>query len=183
MSEKKSTVKPITQKRLMNIALYYLGRYESSAENLRRLLSRRIKRAQAKGADIPVETQSWINFVINEAVRLGYIDDRRYAASIVKKYRSSGKSQKYIRQKLMLAGVASELQDEVLTEQEEINTELDAAFLLVKKRKLGIFRPEEERSLFRKKDLAVLARAGFSYQTAVKALGETMDEENENVWD
>ena len=183
MPERKAAVKPITQKRLMNIALHYLGRYESSSQNLRGLLQRRIKRAEAKGVAVPFDAYAWIDAVIKEVIRLGYIDDRRYAVSVVQKYRNLGKSKNYIRQKLTLAGIASELQSEALAEFGDSNAELEAAFLLVKKRKLGVFRSEQERSAFRKKDMAVLARAGFSYQTVVKALGGEVDEECENVWD
>ena len=182
MSEKKSVIKPITQKRLMNVALYYLGRYESSAENLRQLLQRRIRRAEMKGAVVPNDVQMWIDSIIKEMLRLGYVDDRRFALSITEKYRKAGKSQNYIRQKLVLAGISPDIQEEISTAIDEGETELEAALLLVKKRKLGRFRREEERALFRKKDLAVLARAGFSYQTAVKALGESGREEEENVW-
>ena len=185
MSEKKSVAKPITQKRLMNIALYYLERYESSAENLRRLLQRRILRAEMKGAAVPVEAQAWIDSVIKEVSRLGYVDDGRFAASMVEKYRKAGKSQSYIRKKLTLAGVDPDVQNEALAETDEAgngDAELEAASLLVKKRKIGCFRCREDRALFRKKDLAVLARAGFSYQTAVKALGESDRGEDEDVW-
>ena len=113
------------------------------------------------------------------------VDDRRFALSITEKYRKAGKSQKFIRRKLAQAGIPAELQTEALsgTGMEAENTELEAALLLVRKRKLGPFRSEEDRPLFRKKDMAVLARAGFSYQTAVKALGESGLEEDENVWD
>lgn len=185
MSEKKSVIKPITRKRLMNIALYYLERYESSSENLRRLLQRRILRAEMKGTVVPDDAQAWIDSIVEEVSRLGYVDDRRFAVSTVEKYRKAGKSQNYIRQKLALAGISPAVQSEVLIEAGNVNAadaELEAALLLVKKRKLGCFRRKEERAFFRKKDLAVLARAGFSYQTAVKALGESEREEDENVW-
>jgi len=184
VTEKERAVKPITQKRLQNIALYYLGRYESSAENLRRLLERRILRAERKGAAVPPEARTWIDSIIKEMLRQGYVDDGRFARSLAEKYRKAGKSQNYIRQKLTLAGVASDVQDETLSENtDDEDAELNAALLLVKKRKLGCFRREEDRALFRKKDLAVLARAGFSYQTAVKALGDSERGEDENVWD
>ena len=183
--ESKPFVKPITQKRLMNIALYYLERYESSSENLRQVLRRRILRAEKKGVVMPVKAQEWIDSVIAEMQRLGYVDDKRFAFSITEKYRKAGKSQRYICQKLTQSGVSPEIQKEALGEKDgfSADAELEAALLLVKKKKLGFLRSEEDRSLFRKKDLAVLARAGFSYQTAVKALGEASPEEDENVWD
>ena len=180
----KSPVKPVTQKRLMNIALFYLEKYESSSENLRRILQRRIARAAMKGAEIPPQAPSWIDAVIAEVRRLGYVDDERFALSTAEKYRKAGKSANFIRQKLALAGVSPEIQQKALSadDQETQDGELQAALLLVKKRKLGAFRPQDERAAFRKKDLAVLARAGFSYQTAIEALGES-EQEDENVRD
>lgn len=83
MPENKSAAKPVTQKRLMNIALYYLSRYESSAENLRRLLDRRIAKTAAKGGAVPAETEQWVNAVVSEVCRLGYVNDERFALSTV----------------------------------------------------------------------------------------------------
>ena len=59
MPESKN-VRPLTSKRLTNIALYYLGRYESSVEQLRKILSRRVLKEKLKGADIPADVESVI---------------------------------------------------------------------------------------------------------------------------
>ncbi|MBR1778874.1 MAG: RecX family transcriptional regulator [Alphaproteobacteria bacterium] len=182
----RTAVKPITQKRLTNVALYYLGRYESSSENLRRLLQRRVVRAEMKGAVVPEEASDWIEAIVLEMRRLGYVDDKRFALSVAEKYRKAGKSRKYICQKLALAGISADMQASILAEAENDSTadsELEAALLLVKKRKLGLYRSEQDRALFRRKDLAVLSRAGFSYQTAVKALGTAAEEGEEYGWD
>ena len=186
MPEKKPAVKPVTEKRLMNVALFYLEKYESSSENLRRLLQRRILRAEMKGVSVPAEARDWVEKVVAEVKRLGYVDDGRFALSVAEKYRKAGKSRKYICQKLTLAGIPADVQDDVLSEfdgTESEDAELQAALLLVRKRKLGVFRPEEDRKACRKKDLAALARAGFSYQTAVKALGVSEQEEDDFVGD
>lgn len=177
-------VKSVTQKRLTNIALYYLGRYESSADNLRRVLRRRIAKAAAKGADVPPESADWIESVVSEMKRLGYIDDSRFAEITAEKYRKAGKSERFIRQKLAYAGIDPDLQDSVLSacdSVENVDFDLDAAKRLVAKRKIGAFRPARDRGLYRKKDLAVLARAGFSFQTAVRALGDYDGDGEEDV--
>lgn len=182
MPENKTAVKPVTQKRLMNIALYYLSRYESSAENLRRLLDRRVAKAAAKGARVPPEAAQWILAVVSEVCRLGYVNDERYALSTAEKYRKAGKSERYIRLKLSRAGVDNDIQDAVLKNDESLScaeAELAAALRLVEKRKIGPFRSPRDRKLFRKKDMAVLARAGFSFQTAVQALGSAAEEEDD----
>ncbi len=183
MSETKS-VKPVTQKRLMNIALYYLGRYESSADNLRRLLKRRVAKAAMKGADVPDESAEWIESVVAEMKRAGYVNDSRFAAMTVEKYRKAGKSERFIRQKLAQAGIDPDGQGAALStgdSAENGDSDLDAAMRLVAKRRIGAFRPAQDRAACRKKDLAVLARAGFSFQTAVRALGEYDGDGDEDV--
>ena len=182
MPKDKSAPKPITQKRLMNIALYYLGRYESSAENLRRLLQRRIIKAAAKGSAVPSDAADWIETIVAEFCRLGYVNDERYARSLAEKYRKNGKAERYIRLKLSQAGIPDDIQDSVLKGDEAdsfAETELAAALRLVEKRKIGSFRSPQDRKLFRKKDLAVLARAGFSFSIAVQALGFSAGEEDD----
>lgn len=177
MSDPKQTrpVKPITQKRLMNIALYYLGRYESSAEKLRQLLKRRVAKAKMKGADIPVDILLWIDSIVLKMCQDGYISDERFASGLVSKYRAAGKSKRYIASKLHQAGIDADTQEKALAGDEDVSDEdpeMEAARRLVKKKKLGFWRNPEVRIEYRKKDLAVLARAGFSFDVATKALGE-----------
>jgi hypothetical protein len=47
----------------------------------------------------------------------------------------------------------------------------------VRRRKLGEFRPEAKRAEERRRDLGILARAGFDYETSVSALGSRRDDE------
>ncbi len=184
MVEKKSKPKPITQKRLMNIALHYLGRYESSVANLRQVLLRRIAKAKSKGIEISPQSDQWIESVIKQVRDLGYVNDERFARSVVEKYRQSGKSERYIRLKLTQAGINRDIQDGVFQSDDSVffeNSDLEAACRLVKKRKLGAFRSVEDRKNYYKKDLAVLARAGFSFEIAVQALnveGQRADDED-----
>lgn len=186
MQQKNLSVKPVTQKRLMNIALYYLGRYESSAEKLRQILRRRVAKSGMKGADVPPDAPLWIEAVVLEMCRQGYIDDERFAKRIAEKNRAAGKSRNFIRMKLSQAGVSQDIQEKIfaeLAEDDSGDAELEAAMRLVKKKKIGSFRPAEKQAEMRKKDLAVLARAGFSFRTAVKALGENAEqEEYEDVY-
>jgi regulatory protein len=61
----------------------------------------------------------------------------------------------------------------------EGGSELTAARALVRKRKLGHYRAESERGEYARKDLGILARAGFDYETAKTALGlEGNDDED-----
>jgi len=162
--------RPVTQKRLKNVALFYLSKYESSAENLRRVLKRRVLKAKLSGADVPAETETWIEEIITSVTAAGYVDDKRFAQNLIEKYKAAGKSVKFIVQKLKNAGIQTESADIGDIDEQE------AANRLVKKKKLGPFRPPEKRKECFKKDLAVLARAGFSFDVACKALEQTTDD-------
>lgn len=165
--------KQITEKRLYNITLFYLSKYEASAEKVKQMLKRRLDKATLAGAEIPAESDIWINNVIAKMESLGYINDERFAENQVRILTRQGKSAKFITGKLLQAGISAEVIRALLDETEQSDTE--RALTWLKHRRRGPYRtnppqtPEELR-LIRQKDLAALARAGFSYQTATEAL-------------
>ena len=63
-------------------------------------------------------------------------------------------------------GVPEDIVNEIL-ENEEFDP-LENALQFARKKRIGRFRPEEQREAFRQKDLAALARAGFDYDVAIK---------------
>ena len=170
--------KKITEKRLENIALFYLQRYESCSSKLRDTLKRRIRRAKVQGIEVPDEANQWIENVIKKMIDLGYLDDKRYTQNTFRHLQNDGKSTRFITTRLKLAGIEPEILKDVLEEQEKTIDELDIASArkLVDKKKLGFHRPEGFRALLRQKDLAVLGRAGFSYEIACKALDSSAED-------
>ena len=164
--------KKITEKRLYNIALYYLSRYEATTGKVRDVLKRRLMTAERRGEEIPNEAPAWIEKIIAQMVDLGYIDNNRYAENTFRRLTEAGKSVRSIAYKLKQAGLEEDMLSDLIEEQETTSGELDltSALKLVKKRKLGVYRPESQRALYAQKDLAVLGRAGFSYEIAQKAL-------------
>lgn len=155
-------MKKITQARLKNIALYYLERYEASTQKLRDVLKRRLAKARLEQPVSP-EATTWIEEVIDEMLRLGYVNDKRFAENTVRRLSGAGKSRSFIRTKLKLAGIEEEEMREALSDTDE----LASARLMVQKKHLG--------HDF-KRDLARLARAGFSYEIAREALEEVKKE-------
>ena len=97
-------MKKITPERLKNIALFYLERYDASSEKLRFVLKRRVKKA-ALEQPVPPQTSSWIEQTVSEMKRLGYINDKRFAENLVRRYSEAGKSPSFIRSKLKLSGI------------------------------------------------------------------------------
>ena len=167
-------VKQITEKRLENITLYYLQRYESCSSKLKDILYRRVLKAKLAGIEIPPQVDTWILNVISKMQNLGYINDKRYIENTVRRLQNNGKSMNYILNKLKQDGLSSDLIERFLDEN-NINTvlsDLKSARKLVYKKKLGRFRDKELQKQMYQKDLAVLARAGFSYEIAKQVLEE-----------
>lgn len=169
--------KPATAAYLERAALYYLERYGGSAERVRRVLAKRVKRSvEELGTDAREGAQA-IEEVIAKLRRLGYVDDARFACARARSMRKRGKSARAVRAALAVQGIAPELVDRALAEERGEDPELEAARALVKRRRLGPHRVDETiRVSERQRDLARLARAGFSYAVAVRALDAADDE-------
>ena len=148
--------KPLTEKRLENIALFYLERFDASCEKLRQVLQRRVLRQKMQGIEVNLEIPNWIDQVIQKMQNLGYVNDNRYAENAVRRLSQQGKSARYIRQKLKTEGLSDSLINQYVAGQDD----LARAKIFVQKKHLG----QTE------KDLAKLARVGFDYETAKKAL-------------
>lgn len=167
--------KPITAKRLYNIALFYLSKYEASRKQVGDMLRRRVLKAQVRGEAIPADVDEMIEETLNQLMNQHFLSDTRFAENKARHWAEQGKSNQYITQKLKLAGIAPECIQSLLKNDE--NSELDKARQYVRRKKLGFMRSEETRRDMRQKDLARLARQGFSLDIALKALGA--DEEFE----
>ena len=149
--------KPLTERRLENIALFYLARFETSTGKLRQVLKRRVQRQKMQGMEINPDVSQWIENVVRKMCTQGYINDERYVESCVRRWSEQGKSHQVIRQKLLAEGVSEDLFSQYLDAQDEI----EIARRFVQKKHLG---------QDYQKDLAKMARAGFSYDVAKEVL-------------
>ena len=169
-------------KSLENVAIYYLKRYASSAANLKSVLMRRVlKSARHHGTDVE-EGRDWINDVVTKLQNAGYLDDRQYAETRIHSLFARGLSLRAIRMKLSEKGVPADIVTEaleVLCEESE-NPELQAAITAARRRKLGPYRTRGDRQENRERDLASLARGGFSYDIAVTVVDTATVEELED---
>jgi len=74
-----------------------------------------------------------------------------------------GTSLKMIKVKLAAKGFERDTISRVLGDISEEQEELEAAFLVARRKRLGPYREKEEREANRNRDLRVLAQAGFPY--------------------
>ena len=162
--------KKITKIRLRNIALYYLKRYESSVENLRKVLKTRIFKYKKYFPEYNVnDALLWVEEVIQELQDLKYIDDNRYAEIKIDSYLAAGKPARYIKTKLLQKGITENIIDCLLKNKDF--SPFDAAMKFAQKKHIGPFCQNEElRKQNKQKDLRKLINAGFEYETALEVL-------------
>lgn len=175
-----------TAKSLENGALFYLERFATSRANLKRVMMRRVERSARHHGTDPDEGAQIIEDLLDKFERLGLLDDAAYAEMRVRGLRRRGASKRMITAQLRQKGLAGEAIEAALEAHEEEsdaeNSELEAAVTLARKRRLGPFRPAEAGKENREKDLATLARAGFSYDTALAVIdAESVEELEERL--
>ena len=150
-------------------ALHYLGRYASSAENLRRVLSRRARRRLDDDRETLAEARTLIDALVGRYRESGLVDDAAYAGAQVRARLRRGQSLRTIRAGLAAKGVGAEAATAALQalRDEGGDPDLAAACAFARRRRLGPFR---RGAGDRAKELAAFARAGFARAAAEAVL-------------
>lgn len=189
--------RPVSERRLENVALFYLQRFAASAETLRRVLRRRVERSVRVHGTDRAEGNAMAEAVVARMLAAGLVSDRAFACARAARLHARGASPRLISAHLKARGITPELVEEALAELQAASpggtdgeghgqgrgaaddTAFRAAVNLARRRRLGPFRRAEERASFLKKDLAAFARAGFSYAIASRILAAAAPEELE----
>lgn len=150
------TPRAISQASLEKSALWHLARRALTERQLERILERKIARAARSGLEPRGALD--VGAVLDKMRGLGFLDDARVAAGRASSMRDRGASRRKIAHKLRTQGVAPALIDDVAPAHDDI----EAARTYARRRRLH----EKERD----KALAALARQGFSYDVARRAL-------------
>lgn len=149
-------------------ALGYLERFASSAENLRRVLRRRVRRRTAD-PEIARQAGKLIDDLLERYRDSGLIDDAAYAAGRARNRLARGESLRKIAAGLTAKGVDAEDRTAALASLREATPDPDlaAACAFARRRRLGPFRraPAD-----RQRELAAFARAGFARREAEAVL-------------
>ena len=167
---------------LENAALYYLGRFATSSENLRQVLQRRIMRANKHhNTDIEACTQL-VGDLIRRYLESGILNDGIYAQNQAASMNRRGKSLRAIRARLRQKAVSSDIIDDALAVLvgEVGQPDLAAAIAYARKRHFGPYRRDTVNPENPDKELAALARSGFSYSLALHIVEAKNVDELEN---
>lgn len=183
-SRKRPTRRPIvpTQQAAERIALRYLERFDASSARLRSVVLRALLRQSAglpsEQAPSREQLEEWVDALVQRYRGSGLVDDARFAANLARSLRERGASRRQILLKLSLKGVEPSMAEAAVAEldgEQQEDAEWLAARRYVRRRRLGAYRPSADREQHRQRDLAALARAGFSFEVARRALETPVD--------
>jgi regulatory protein len=164
---------------LHDAALRYLARFAATEAGLRRVLERRVDRwkrhAERGGLDTELsaaqaaKARDAVREVVARLVAAGAVNDAAYAESRARSLVRAGRSRRAVGAYLAAKGVDPATAATAIPGSE--SSELAAALVLARKRRIGPFRigevPDEAG---RRRELGVLARAGFPQSVARRAL-------------
>lgn len=166
-----------TEAGLHETALRHLARYATTRVGLVRVLDRRVARwARAVEADAEAQSapRDAVRAVVTRLVAAGVVDDAVFAAARTTGLSRTGRSRRAVAAHLSERGVTREVAEVALA---GAPAELAAAAAAAKRRRIGPFRSVDDVSPeLARKELGVLARAGFAQDVARRALALDRDE-------
>jgi len=155
----------------------YLEKYSASKQQLKTYLLKKMLKKSHKSVNIR-EIHNLIDVVISSLEKKNFISDKYYSDYKSKVFYKRGYSLNKIRYNLIGKGIDQKYIKDSISKIKEKESDPDffSAVKLCKKRRIGPCREESNRSLFFKKDISILARAGFSYDISKKILDIPKDE-------
>ncbi len=160
-----------TVEEMRNFSFIYIEKYAPSKQQLKTYLLK--KYMKFKNSNINKSNlNDLINIVIEDLEKNKFINDKFYSNSKAKSLIQRGSSINKIRNYLLSKGISNNYVKETLDKIKDNNEDQDffSAVKLCKKRRIGPSRDENNRPLFYKKDIGILARAGFDFDTSKKVM-------------
>ena len=167
---KKKTLK-VTVEEMRNFALAYVEKYAPSKQQLKTYLLKKylkISVPDVKKQDV----NNLIDIVLSDLEKSKFVNDKFYSESKAKSMIQRGSSINKIRNYLIGKGINDEFIKETVSQIQDNNSDQDffSAIKICKKKRIGPARTEDNRTLFYKKDISLLARNGFDFETSKKVM-------------
>ena len=161
----------VTVEEMRNFAFSYIEKYAPSKQQLRTYLLKKYLKAKVpniKKQDIT----DLIDVVLLDLEKSKFISDKFYSESKSRSLINRGSSINKIRSYLFSKGVNDIYIKETIDKIREDNSDQDffSGIKICKKKRIGPARAEDNRSLFYKKDISLLARNGFDFETSKRIM-------------
>ena len=167
----------VTVEEMRSFAFAYIEKYAPSKQQLKTyLLKKYLKRSvpNVKKKDVI----DLIDVVLSDLEKSRFINDKFYSDSKAKSMIQRGSSINKIRNYLIGKGINDEFIKETVNKIHDENSDQDffSAIKICKKKKIGPARIDDNRPLFYKKDISLLARNGFDFETSKKVMDMEKDD-------
>ena len=167
----------VTVEEMRKFSLSYLERYAPSKQQLKTyLLKKYLKKSVSniKKQDIT----GLIDIVLSDLEKTKFISDKFYSETKAKSLIQRGSSINKIRNYLISKGINDKYVKETLLKINENNEDQDffSAIKICKKKRIGPSRTEDNRALFYRKDISLLARNGFDFETSKRVMDLKKDD-------
>ena len=173
---KKKTLE-VTVEEMRNFAFTYVEKYAPSKQQLKTYLLKKYLKASVpnvKRQDIA----NLIDIVLSDLEKNRFINDKFYSESKAKSMIQRGSSINKIRSYLIGKGINDKFITDTVNNIRDKNSDQDffSAIKICKKKRIGPARTEDNRPLFYKKDISLLARNGFDFETSKKVMDIKKDD-------
>jgi len=161
----------VTVEEMRNFSLAYVEKYAPSKQQLRTYLLKKFLKTTVpniKKRDIT----DLIDIILSDLEKNKFINDKFYSDSKAKSMIQRGSSINKIRTYLIGKGINNEFIKDTVNKIQDENSDQDffSAIKICKKKRIGPARTEDNRPLFYKKDISLLARNGFDFETSKKVM-------------
>ena len=166
-----------TVEEMRNFSLAYIEKYAPSKQQLKTYLLKKYLKVKIPSVNKSNITDL-INVVLEDLENTKFINDKFYSKSKAKSLIQRGSSINKIRNYLLSKGIKDKYIFKTLDEIKENNEDQDffSAIKVCKKKRIGPSRDENNRPLFYKKDIGILARSGFDFETSKRVMDLEKDE-------
>ena len=173
---KKKTLQ-VTVDEMRNFALSYVQKYAPSKQQLKTYLLKKYLKTSIPNVK-KQDVTDLIDVVLSNLEKSRFINDKFYSDSKAKSMIQRGSSINKIRNYLIGKGINDEFIKETVNKIQDDNSDQDffSAVKICKKKRIGPARTEDNRSLFYKKDISLLARNGFDFETSKKVMDLNKDD-------
>ena len=167
---KKKTLQ-VTVDEMRNFAFAYVDKYAPSKQQLKTYLLKKYLKTSVPNVK-KQDISNLIDIVLSDLERNRFINDKFYSESKAKSMIQRGNSINKIRNYLIGKGIQDNHIKETVNKIKEKNSDQDffSAIKICKKKRIGPARTEDNRELFYKKDISLLARNGFDFETSKKVM-------------
>ena len=162
---------------MRNFAFSYLEKYSPSKQQLKTYLLKKYLKASVPNVK-KQDITDLIDTVLSDLEKTKFISDKFYSESKAKSLIQRGSSINKIRNYLISKGINDKYIKETILKINENNEDQDffSAIKICKKKRIGPSRTEDNRALFYKKDISLLARNGFNFETSKRVMDLKKDD-------